>query len=356
MSCELKPSSVVGQSGLEYAFTLGVAAMEGRGFYYPVDIGVGENGRLYVLGRSHEGDTRGIQVCMMDLESEFYGAFGSVGDGDGQFIWTTAVVVDSDGLVYVSDEHLNRISVFDGDGRFLRKWGTPGSGPGELDGPSGMALDSEGHIWIADHRNHRIQRFTRDGDFLTHFGSQGSGEGQLELPWGITVAPTGDLYVSDWGNDRIQQFTAEGDFVAAYGERGQGEGQFRRPSGVAVDEGGYIYVADWGNSRVQLLDPDGAFAASARGEATLSPWAHDFLESNIEERDARAVSNLEPDLEFLGGDVNEESYHTEKLFWAPVSVRLDGAGNAYVVDRNRHRVQVYRRSHGEPRANGGDGK
>ena len=42
--------------------------------------------------------------------------------------------------------------------------------------------------------------------------------------------------------------------------------------------------------------------------------------------------------------------------WAPVSVRLDGAGNAYVVDRNRHRVQVYRRSHGEPRANGGDGK
>ena len=215
---------------------------------------------------------------------------------DGHFIWTTAVVVDSDGLVYVSDEHLNRISVFDGDGRFLRKWGTPGSGPGELDGPSGMALDSEGHIWIADHRNHRIQRFTRDGDFLTHFGSQGSGEGQLELPWGITVAPTGDLYVSDWGNDRIQQFTAEGDFVAAYGERGQGEGQFRRPSGVAVDEGGYIYVADWGNSRVQLLDPDGAFAASARGEATLSPWAHDFLESNIEERDARAVSNLEPDL------------------------------------------------------------
>ena len=212
--------------------------MEGRGFYYPVDIGVGEGGRLYVLGRSHEGDTRGIQVCIMDVESEFYGTFGSVGDGDGQFIWTTAVVVDSDGLVYVSDEHLNRISVFDGDGRFLRKWGTPGSGPGELDGPSGMALDSEGHIWIADHRNHRIQRFTRDGGFVTQFGSQGSGEGQLELPWGITVAPTGDLYVSDWGNDRIQQFTAEGDFVAAYGERGQGKGSFAGPQAWRSTRGG----------------------------------------------------------------------------------------------------------------------
>ena len=180
--------------------------------------------------------------------------------------------------------------------------------------------------------------------------------GELELPWGITVAPSGDVYVADWGNDRIQRFTPAGDFVAAYGERGQGEGQFRRPSGVAVDEDGFIYVADWGNSRLQLLHPDGTFAASARGEATLSPWARDFLESNIEERDARAVSDLEPDLGFLGGDVNEESYHTEKLFWAPVSVRLDGAGNAYVVDRNRHRIQVYRRGEGDSSANGGDGK
>ena len=341
---------------LDYAFTLGVAAMEGRGFYYPVDIGVGEGGRLYVLGRSHEGDTRGVQICMMDVDSSFYGTFGSVGEADGQFIWTTAVVVDSEGLVYVSDEHLNRISVFDGGGKFLRKWGTPGSASGELDGPSGMALDSEEHIWIADHRNHRIQRFTRDGGLVADFGSHGRREGQLDLPWGIAVAPNGDVYVADWGNDRIQRFTAEGDFVAAYGEPGQGEGQFRRPSGVAVDEGGYIYVADWGNSRVQLLHPDGTFASSARGEATLSPWAHDFLESNSEERDARAVSDLEPDLEFLGGDVNEESYHTEKLFWAPVSVRLDAAGNAYVVDRNRHRIQVYKRSGGETKANGGDGK
>ena len=200
----MKPSSVVGQSGLEYAFTLGVAAMEGRGFYYPVDIGLGANGRLYVLGRSHEGDTRGIQVCMMDLESEFYGTFGSVGDGDGQFIWTTAIVIDSDGLAYVSDEHLNRISVFDGDGGFLRKWGTPGSGPGELDGPSGMALDSEGHIWIADHRNHRIQRFTRDGDFcggVRIAGQRGrvSSTCRGGLPWcraGTCTSPTGGTIAS----------------------------------------------------------------------------------------------------------------------------------------------------------------
>ena len=234
--------------------------------------------------------------------------------------------------------------------------GLPVPVPASWTARRGWRWISEEHVWIADHRNHRIQKFTRDGDFLAEFGSQGAGEGQLELPWGITVAPSGEVYVADWGNDRIQRFTPAGDFVAAYGERGQGEGQFRKPSGVAVDEDGYIYVADWGNSRLQLLHPNGTFAASARGEATLSSWAHDFLESNIEERDARAISDLEPDLEFLRGDVNEESYHTEKHFWAPTSVRLDADGNAYVVDRNRHRIQVYRRGGGEPNADGGDGK
>ena len=119
----------MGQSRLEYAFTLGVAAMEGRGFYYPVDIGLGKNGRLYVLGRSHEGDTRGIQVCMMDVDSEFYGTFGSVGQADGQFIWTTAIVIDSDGLAYVSDEHLNRISVFDERRSSSASGGLPVPGP-----------------------------------------------------------------------------------------------------------------------------------------------------------------------------------------------------------------------------------
>ena len=331
-------------SGLQYSFTLGVAAMEGRGFYYPVDVGFGENKRLYVLGRSHEGDTRGIQVCMMDLDSTFYGTFGSVGETEGQFVWPTSILVDDDGLIYISDEYLNRISVFDTTGQFIRKWGLPGSGPGELDGPSGMAFDSNQEIWVTDHRNSRIQKFTKEGGYLYSFGSHGNGFGELESPWGITVGPSGDIYVANWGNNRIERFSHDGDFKAVYGERGDKEGQFQRPSSVAVDEDGYIYVADWGNERVQLLDPTGNFVALSRGEATLSPWAHDFLESNIEERDARAISNLEPDLAFLEGDRNEESYHTEKLFWSPVSVKLDNKDSLYVTDRNRHRIQVFQRS------------
>ena len=48
-------------------------------------------------------------------------------------------------------------------------------------------------------------------------------------------------------------------------------------------------------------------------------------------------------MELFGWDPREESSHVEKLFWGPVSVKVDGAGRLYVTEANRHRVQVYRR-------------
>ena len=70
---------------LEYATTLGMTTMEGRGFYYPTDASIGGNGRIYVVNRSVDTITRGVRVCMLDKDSEYYGNFASYGEGDGQF-------------------------------------------------------------------------------------------------------------------------------------------------------------------------------------------------------------------------------------------------------------------------------
>ena len=130
--------------------------------------------------------------------------------------------------------------------------------------------------------------------------------------------------------------------MATYGRPGRGDGELRRPADVAVDGEGYVHVADWGNERVQVFDPGGGFVTKLRGSATLSPWAQDFLSANVEEAQARATANLEPDSAQFGGDPHEESAHIEKLFWAPVSVKVDRDGRLYVTESNRHRVQVYR--------------
>jgi len=329
---------------LKYLDTVGLATMLGRGFYYPVDTAIDSDGQLYVVSRSIEGDARGTRITVCDLDHEYYGTFGEFGEGDGQFIYPTAVAVDSHGRVFVSDEHLNRITVFDQSRDFASRWGVPGAGPGELDGPSGLVFDVDDNLYVVDHRNHRIQKFTADGTFLLGFGSEGDGDGELSYPWGLAVGPSGDVYVADWHNDRVQKFSPDGGFLASYGSSGRGDGEFHRPSGVTVDGDGNIYVCDWGNERVQVLDPDGGFVTKLMGEATESKWTRDFLDTNVEESEARAKSDLDKDIDFFVDDPHERSSHIEKLFWAPTSVKLDDTGRLYVTESNRHRLQIYQRT------------
>ena len=331
---------------LRYNRTVGMTTMRGRGFYYPVDSAMGGDGRIYVVSRSAERaatvDT--VRVTTLNIEGEYFGVFASKGDGDGELMWPRGIALDRDDRVYVSDEHLHRITIFTESGQFISNWGTHGADEGELDRPSGIAFDPDDNLIVSDSGNHRIQRFTRDGRFLSAFGRAGSGPGELDLPWGLTANGDGEVFVADWGNDRVQRFTPEGQFVAEYGVSGRGDGELVRPAGVVVDAEGYVYVADWGNERVQVLDSDGRFVQKLRGEATNSTWAEDFLRVNEQEAEARARADLEPEIEFFTDDPHEESSHIEKLFWGPVSLMLDDAGRLYITEEHRHRIQVFERA------------
>ena len=328
---------------LKYSHSIGIFAMEGRGFYYPADAAIGKDGRIYVVNRGLEGDPLGVRVTVCNLQSEFWGTFGGSEIDQDLFKWPTCIALDSQGQVYIGDGYTNGVTVFDPSGTVLDAWGAAGPGPGELDGPSGMAFDGEDNIYIVDHQHNRIQKFTKDGRFLSAFGSAGDGDGQFNLPWGVAVDARGEIYVADWRNDRIQRFSADGEFIAKYGTPGRGDGQLNRPASVAVDGEGYVYVADWGNERVQVLDPDGRFVMKLRGESTDSPWSAEFLENNTEEAGARSRSDMEPEIMELRDDPFERSSGIEKYFWAPVSVKLDEEGRLYVTESNRHRMQIYER-------------
>ena len=326
---------------IKYNRTIGVAAMEGRGFYYPWDVAVAADGRLFVLGRGLDNDPRGVRFTVLNLEEEYFGTFGKFGKGAGEAIWNAGTAIDSQQRLYATDEALNRVIVRLLDGEVIDTWGESGDKPGQLNGPSGITVNSRDELVISDHLNGRIQTFTGNGTHLATFGESGSGDGQLYLPWGVCVDSSDNIYVADWGNDRIVKFTSDGKFLANFGSRGSGEGEFRAPSGVCVDGDGFMYVSDWGNQLLQVLDKDGGFVQQHRGQGTISKWAQAFLDTNIEENAARAKSNLEPDMEFNSDDPHEESAHIEKYLWGPTAVALDDEGHLYVVDSNRHRLQVY---------------
>ncbi|MGH8065256.1 MAG: NHL repeat-containing protein [Candidatus Entotheonellia bacterium] len=331
-----------------YSHTMGFYAQNGRGFNNPVDVALGHDGVLYVLNRAGSDIELRMsykRVTMCTLDEDYLGEFSSGGIGDGQIMWPVAIAIDVEGNVYISDEALHRISIFDGQGHFLGKWGVKGNGVGEFNRPAGLAFDQDQHLLVADGLNHRIQRYTTDGRFLGQWGQAGHGPGALNLPWGIAVDRAGDVYVADWRNDRLEKFDAQGRFLASYGATGRGDGEFSRPAGVAVDAEGNIYVADWGNERVQVLGPDGSFLAKLRGEAGLSKWGESYFISNQDELEERQKANLEPKLNLSPtDDLREESASIEKVFWGPIAVKVDDQGRLYVVESCRHRIQIYRKT------------
>ncbi len=330
-------------TGLTYSHTVGLATMIGRGFYFPVDLAITSEENMLVLSRSLEIFAYGTRVTVCNADSEFFGTFGNPGTENGQFMWPSGIALDSEDNVYVVDDHLHRVVVFGRDGEPLKTWGIKGNAQGELYGPCSIAFDSSDNAYVSDHLNHRIQKFTRDGEFILEFGRKGDLPGELDLPWGVS-AQHGSIWIADWGNDRVQEFSETGEFIKSIGTSGRRDGEMIQPSSVAVDTDGNVYVCDWGNERLQIFDANGNFITKERGRATDSKWAKDYLESNVEEAEARKTAQLEPDVSWLVDDPHEESSYVEKYFWGPTAVLLDKSGRIYVNESNRHRIQIFNRN------------
>ena len=57
---------------LDYRLTLGIVAMEGRGFEYPSDSFVAENDKIYVTNKSRDYGERGVRVTILDMDSDYF--------------------------------------------------------------------------------------------------------------------------------------------------------------------------------------------------------------------------------------------------------------------------------------------
>ena len=170
------------------------------GSNFPVDLTLSADGVAYVINRGSEtisnvGWNRtgvGQPVSIVTLggqagEEEFLGEFSRYDGDEGQIIWPAGISVDKQGDLYVTDEWLNRVSVFDKEGNLLRSWDTVQDGDNGSNGASGIAVDSNDTVFVTDSRSHKVRKFTTDGEFLGGWGQHGNSEGGLDSPWGITV-------------------------------------------------------------------------------------------------------------------------------------------------------------------------
>ena len=120
-------------------------------------------------------------------------------------------------------------------------YGTFGNGTGQFEGVWGISVDSTGHIYIADFDNARIVRMDdMAGTNWTTVGTFGVGTGQFFAPAGLFVDATGRIYVADYGgaagygadNHIVRMDDMTGANWTTLGTLGAGLKEFASPTAV----------------------------------------------------------------------------------------------------------------------------
>lgn len=242
-------------------------------------------------------------------------------DGAGfeaRFLAPKAAVVDSTGVIYVSDSGNNCIRKITPEGLVSTFVGAGGN----LLEPEGMALDALGNLYVADTGNHVIKRVTSAGVVSTFAGTAGlsgttDGTGaaaRFNEPTGLALDGGGNLYVADYGNHAIRLITSAGEVSTLAGKIGVAGGTngvgtnsyFRHPRSLALDPSGNLYVADMDNNAIRKITPDKGVTTFA---GTIGLADHK-------------------------DDVNASAY-----FYLPCSIVRDGSGTLWVADLGNNAIR-----------------
>jgi len=160
-------------------------------------------------------------------------------------------------LLYVTDEELDQVLVYDADTlKLLRKMGTAGhkhelTTPGDFSKPTGVAVDAEGNLYVADTWNNRIEIFDADGNFVSTFGKAGDGPGYFSRPKGVAIDGDGHIWVADGMQDRVQVFNNEGQLLISFGGHGLLPGQFQGLVAIAIDKRNRVFTTEIYPGRAQ---------------------------------------------------------------------------------------------------------
>lgn len=154
--------------------------------------------------------------------------------------------------IYVLDDSLMAIQVFNFEGQFLYTIGKKGNKPGEFLYPTGINVDADGNIYVCEWGNFRVQILNSRGEVINLFGKPGNAPGFFVRPKGVAVDEKGFIYVTDAFLHRLQIFDKYGNVYIGIEGIGWNPGEFRLPAGIFI-RNKKVYVVEQMNSRIQIF-------------------------------------------------------------------------------------------------------
>lgn len=157
--------------------------------------------------------------------------------------YTTGIVADEKGNMYIANLDDAAIHKFDATGNPVLAWKVDSGSVG----PMGLSRDSKGNIYVILQRihNHYVEKYSPDGKLLATWAKPGVNDGQIGAdpqggPAQIAVDAEGNSYLSDTLNNRLVKYDPNGKFL--YNLTGDGKQKLVQPVDVAVDSKGNVYT------------------------------------------------------------------------------------------------------------------
>jgi DNA-binding beta-propeller fold protein YncE len=177
---------------------------------------------------------------------------------EAHFEWINGLAIDDDDRLFVTDGKLHHVLVFSPKHE-MQDQITEG-----LVDPVGVAIDTTNRfLYVVDTQQDQVIVYDADSyKLLRRIGTGGknhtlTSQGDFGAPQGVAVDADGNVYVTDTLNDRVEVFDADGSFISTFGKNGDGPGFFERPKGIAVDGDGHVWVADEVQDRLQVFNKEG---------------------------------------------------------------------------------------------------
>ncbi|HVO82441.1 MAG TPA: 6-bladed beta-propeller [Terriglobales bacterium] len=193
-------------------------------------------------------ETRDVQL----IRNKYEATFGLI----------NGVAIDDGDRLFVSDGKLHRVLIFDPNHK------VQGQITEGLVDPVGLAIDNENRfLYVVDTQQDQVIVYDADTlKLLRRIGTGGKDHwltdpGDFAAPSNVALDKDGNVYVTDTLNNRVEIFDADGNFISWFGKHGDGPGYFARPKGIAIDCDGHIWVADEMQDRVQVFDRQGQLLA-----------------------------------------------------------------------------------------------
>jgi DNA-binding beta-propeller fold protein YncE len=219
----------------------------------PYGIAIDSKGLVYVA------DQKVGAIFIFDTEA--HDATLIKNGSDAHFGWINGLAIDDADRLFVSDGKMRRVLIFNSkheiEGQIVE---------GLID-PVGLAIDNDNRLlYVVDEQQDQV--FVFDADTLKLMRKIGTAvtpakkhtlttPGDFSAPTNVAVDADGNVYVTDTLNSRVEIFDADGHFISTFGKPGDGPGYFFKPKGIAVDSDGHIWVADQYQDRVQVYNREG---------------------------------------------------------------------------------------------------